>query len=151
MQYHFLVFKCHDPGFSTLFFFLVIIVWSTHYCTFLNLNLNAGAIQQTCQKTLPEIKGFLSQIGWSTCVWKFEINTASDSKIHQNITSCKMANDILRGIINPKYQAETMLVFVLILQGNLFHNCNLYMQGFKFGWNTTGLSINISEISQPLL
>ena len=29
-----------------------------------------------------------------------------------NITSCKMANDILGGIINPKYQAETMLVFV---------------------------------------
>ena len=62
-----------------------------------------------------------------------------------------MANDILGGIINPKYQAETMLVFVYTTRNIPQLYRNLYMQGFKFGWNTTGLSIHISEISRPVL
>ena len=84
-------------------------------------------------------------------VWNKHCKWCENSPKYHKLENDIAGNDILGGIINPKYQAETMLVFVLILQGNLFHNCNFYLQGFKFGWNTTGLSIDISEISQPLL
>ena len=61
-----------------------------------------------------------------------------------------MANDIWEALSTPRMQLKPF-DSLFILQKKPFHNCNFYMQGFQIWLKYTGLSIHISDISQPVL